>query len=145
MKSMQQCSNAAKQYVWQIQTTVGAVRFSDNCSRGNSQQCNVCNGVQILCSIKAANPQPFLPCLFETWIVTLSFGTRRINLLEGNTFTVNGKPVIIGECDILCAAPMLFAVIPDILGYAYRLRLKRRHKVEIKAVAKIKKLKEQKL
>ena len=72
----------------------------------------MCDSIKILCCIKAVNPQSFLPRLLESRVVSFSFGSQGVNLLEGNTLTINGKSVIIRERNIFCAAPMLLAVVP---------------------------------
>ena len=72
----------------------------------------MCNGIKILCCFEAVYPQTFLTCLLESGVVTFGFGSERIDFLDRNALTVNGKSVIIRECNIFCAAPMLLAVIP---------------------------------
>jgi hypothetical protein len=70
------------------------------------------NRIKVLCSIKAMHPKTFLTSLLETRVVTLSLCSECINLLERNTFTVNGKSVIIGKRDIFSTTASFFAIVP---------------------------------
>lgn len=58
------------------------------------------------------HPKTFLTGLLETRVVTLSLCSECINLLERNTFTVNGKLVIIGKRDIFSTTASFFAIVP---------------------------------
>ena len=88
------------------------IRFSDKSSISNGKQSNMSNGIEIFCSIFAVNPKPLLTGLFETCIVSFSFGSERINFLKRNTLTVNGKSVIIGNGNVFCTASMFFTIVP---------------------------------
>lgn len=88
------------------------IRFSDESSISNGKQSNMSNGIEIFCSIFTVNPKPLLTGLFETSIVSFSFGSKRINFLKRDTVTVNGKSVIIGNGNVFFTAFMFFTVVP---------------------------------
>lgn len=48
--------------------------MSDSHSVCNSKQCNVRDGIQILCSFLAMYPQTFLPGILKAGIVSFDFG-----------------------------------------------------------------------
>lgn len=80
---------------------------SRECDR---KQCSVSNGIQILCSIKFVNPKTFLIGAFKTEIVTLGFGSERVNFLKRNTVTINGKAIVIRKSNVFGA--VLFTIEP---------------------------------
>ncbi len=75
-----------------FKASVRAVGFSDNGSASNRQQSDVCNETKILCRIEAVYLQALLPRLLEAGIVTLGFGSERINFLERNALVDDIKP-----------------------------------------------------
>ena len=78
-----------------------------NCQgRGMSQR------VEVRRACAAAHPQPFLTCGFEAGIVTFTLCTQGVCPLETEAAAVNGKPVVIGNGLVFCAAPVFLAVIP---------------------------------
>ena len=72
----------------------------------------MCNGVEIPCGIKSANPKPFLTGAFKAGIVAFGFGSESVDFLERDTITINGKPVIIGQSNIFCAASVFLTIVP---------------------------------
>ena len=70
------------------------------------------NGVKIGGTVAVMNPQPLLPGSLKAGVVTLTFGTESVSSLEGKAVTVNGKTVIIGNGNVLGAAPVFLAVVP---------------------------------
>lgn len=86
-----------------------------NCNRSNGKQCNIGNGIQILCRIKTANPKAFLTGLLKTGIVPLRLGSESIDFLKGNTITVCWKSVIIGKSNVFCTAPVFLSVVPTFM------------------------------
>ena len=63
--------------------------MSDNRGDRNRKQSDMSDGIKVLNSIKAVNPDPFLTGLLEASVVTLSFGSQSINLFKGYTISVN--------------------------------------------------------
>ena len=55
------------------------IQFSDESSISNGEQSNMSNGIEICNSIFTVNPKSLLTGLFETSIVSFSFGSKRIN------------------------------------------------------------------
>ena len=70
------------------------------------------NGIKIGGTVAVMNPQSFLSRSLKAGVVTLTFGTESISSLEGKAVTVNGKTVIIGNGNVLGAAPVFLAVVP---------------------------------
>ena len=62
------------------------------------------NGVEILSRLLASDPQPFLCGGLESGVVPLTFRSQGIDGLEGNGIPLNGKSVVIRECDIFRTA-----------------------------------------
>ena len=76
----------------------GAIRafsFGNNCGNSGGKKCNMCDSVQISCGIDAMYPEAFLTGRFKAGVIAFRLGTKRINFLERNAFTVNGKSVIV--------------------------------------------------
>ena len=95
-----------------FKASVRTLGFGDNGSHRDRKQSDMRNRIKILRRIEAMHPQTLLPRLLEAGIVTLGFGAERINFLERNAFAVDGKPVVIGKCDVFGAAAALLAVVP---------------------------------
>ena len=74
------------------------------------------NGVKIGGTVAVVNPQTLLPGSIKAGVVTLTFGTESVSSLvsslEGKAVTVNGKTVIIGNGNVLGAAPVFLAIVP---------------------------------
>ena len=68
--------------------------------------------IEVCRAVSATHPQPFLTCGFETGIVTLTLCTQGIDTLKTQAFPVNGKPVIVWNGLVFCAAPVFLAVVP---------------------------------
>ena len=68
--------------------------------------------VEVRRACAAAHPQPFLTCGFEAGIVALALCTQGVSPFKVETAAVNGKPVVIGNGLVFCAAPVFLAVIP---------------------------------
>ena len=60
-------------------------------------------------------PKSFLTCLFETCVVTLGFSSERVDFLERNTFTFNGKSVIIRKSNIFGTATIFLSIVPTLV------------------------------
>lgn len=93
----------------------GAIRafsFGNNCGNSSGEKSNVCDSVQISFGIDAMYPEAFLTGRFKAGVIAFRLGTKRINFLERNTFTVNGKSVIIRNSNIFRAVASLFVIIP---------------------------------
>lgn len=88
------------------------VRPSGNRGHGDGKQRNMCDGVEVCSGISVANPKPFLPRRFETGVVAFALASQGINRLEFSGFAIDGKPAIIGDCDIFGAAAVFPAVVP---------------------------------
>ena len=72
--------------------------------------------VEVRRACAAAHPQPFLTCGFEAGIVALALCTQGVSPFKIETAAVNGKPVVIGNGLVFCAAPVLLAVIPILVA-----------------------------
>ncbi len=70
------------------------------------------NGIKIGGTVAVMNPQSFLSRSLKAGVVTLTFGTESVSSLEGKAVAVNGKTVIIGNGNVLGAAPVFLAVVP---------------------------------
>lgn len=68
-------------------------------------------GIQICDRGLIPYPYLFLSCIFESGIVTLTFCTKRIAAFKVFTVSVDGKPYIVWNGDVFCAAAVLFAII----------------------------------
>ena len=73
-----------------------------------------CIEVRRACAV--THPQPFLTCGFEAGIVTLALCTQGVSPFKVEAAAVNGKPVVIGNGLVFCAAPVLLAVIPVLVA-----------------------------
>ena len=69
----------------------------------NGEQCDMCNGVEILSGLSASDPQAFLCGIFKSGIVTLTLSSQGVDILEGNGIPLNGKPIIIRNRHIFSA------------------------------------------
>ena len=78
-----------------------------NRQSGDMSQC-----IEVCRAVSVAHPQPFLTCGFEAGIVTLALCTQGVCSLKAETAAVNGKPVVIGNGLVFCAAPVFLPVIP---------------------------------
>ena len=68
--------------------------------------------VEIRCACAVAHPQPFLTCGFEAGIVTLTLRPQGVSPFKVETAAVNGKPVVIGNGLVFCAAPVFLPIVP---------------------------------
>lgn len=83
-----------------------------NGGQRNSQGGDVGQCVEVCRACAIAHPQPFLTCGFETRIVTFTLRPQGVSPFKVETAAVNGKPVIIGNGLVFCAAPVFLAVVP---------------------------------
>ena len=83
-----------------------------NGGQRNSQGRDMSQRIEVCRAGSIAHPQPFLTCGFEAGIVTLALCTQGVCPLETEAAAVNGKPVVIGNGLVFCAAPVFLAVIP---------------------------------
>ena len=83
-----------------------------NGGQRNSQGGDVGQCVEVCRACAIAHPQPFLTCGFETRIVTFTLRPLGVSPFKVETAAVNGKPVIIGNGLVFCAAPVFLAVVP---------------------------------
>ena len=65
------------------------------------------NSIKIRGGVSVSNPQAFLTGRLKAGVVTLTLGTESVNRLKFSSFTVYGKPVIIGDCDIFSTTGVL--------------------------------------
>ena len=92
--------------------TVRHIRFSDNSGQGNSKKRNMCNGIKIFYGFAIMNPKSFLPGSFKPRVISLTFGSERVNRFKRFRISINGKPVIIRYSDVFIATTILFTIIP---------------------------------
>ena len=83
-----------------------------NGGQRNSQGRDMSQRIEVCRAVSIAHPQPFLTCGFEARIVTLTLRTQGIDTLKTQAFPVNGKPVIVWNGLVFCAAPVFLAVVP---------------------------------
>ena len=95
-----------------FQAAIRAFRFRNGSSDCNGEQGNMCNAVEILCCLHAVHPEPFLTGILETGIITLDFSPHGINLFECDTFSVDGKSVVVRQGHIFRTAAVFLAVVP---------------------------------
>lgn len=77
--------------------------MSDYGGDGNGQQRDVREGVEIFGRFSIANPKAFLPGGFESRVVAFTFSSERVDRLEVVGVSVDGKPIIIWDGDVLGA------------------------------------------
>ena len=70
----------------------------------NGQQRNVGKGIQVFNRMPIAHPKPFLGSSLESGIVPFTFRSERKNGFEFQRISLNGKPVVVWNCHIFCAA-----------------------------------------
>ena len=83
-----------------------------NSGQRNRQGRDVGQCVEVCRAVSVTHPQPFLTCGFEAGIVTLTLRPQGVSPFKTEAAAVNGKPVVIGNGLVFCAAPVFLAVIP---------------------------------
>ena len=83
-----------------------------NGGQRNSQGRDMSQRIEVCRAGSIAHPQPFLTCGFEAEIVTLTLRPQGVSPFKVETAAVNGKPVVIGNGLVFCAAPVFLPVIP---------------------------------
>ena len=73
---------------------------------------DVCDGVQIGSAVAVTNPKTLLAGTLKAGIIPLAFRAERVNALETQAISINGKTVIIGDGLVLCTAAVFLAVVP---------------------------------
>ena len=68
--------------------------------------------IEVCRAVSVTHPQPFLTCGFEAGIVTLTLRPQGVSPFKIEAAAVNGKPVVIGNGLVFCAAPVFLAVVP---------------------------------
>lgn len=68
--------------------------------------------IQIFGSVYAMHPKALLTRRFKVGVIAFGLGAQSVNLFECHAFPVYGKPVIIGNCNVFCAAAVFPAVVP---------------------------------
>ena len=91
---------------------VGVMGACHDGSVGNRERGNVGDGVEIGSAYGVAYPEALLTGGLETRIVAFTFGTQGVNALEAETFTVNGKPIIVWNSFVFGTAAVLLSVVP---------------------------------
>ena len=77
---------------------------SDKSGGSNGQQRNVGKGIQVFNRMPIAYPKPFLGSSLESGIVPFTFRSERKSGFEFQRISLNGKPVVVWNCHIFCAA-----------------------------------------
>lgn len=77
---------------------------SDKSGDSNGQQRNVGKGIQVFNRMPIAYPKTFLGSSLESGIVPFTFRPERKNGFEFQRISLNGKPVVVWNCHIFCAA-----------------------------------------
>lgn len=80
---------------------------SDKSGGSNGQQRNVGKGIQVFNRMPIAYPKPFLGSSLESGIVPFTFRSERKSGFEFQRISLNGKPVVVWNCHIFCAAGAL--------------------------------------
>lgn len=70
------------------------------------------NRIQIFGSVDAVHPKALLTRRFKAGVVAFGLGAQSVNLFESHAVPVYVKPVIIGNCNLFCAAAVFPAVVP---------------------------------
>ena len=83
-----------------------------NSGQRNRQGGDVGQCIEVCRACAVAHPQSFLTCGFEAGIVTLTLRPQGVSPFKTEAAAVNGKPVVIGNGLVFCAAPVFLAVIP---------------------------------
>ena len=91
---------------------VGVTGACHNGSVGNRERGNAGDGVEIGSAYGVAYPETLLTGGLKTRIVTFTFGTQGVNALEAETFTVNGKAVVVRYGFIFGAPAVFLSVVP---------------------------------
>ena len=77
---------------------------SDKSGGSNGQQRNVGKGIQVFNRMPIAHPKPFMGSSLESGIVPFTFRSEHKNGFEFQRISLNGKPVVVWNCHIFCAA-----------------------------------------
>ena len=88
------------------------MRAGQNGGQRNRQGGDVGQCIEVCRACAVAHPQPFLTCGFEAGIVTLTLRPQGVSPFKIEAAAVNGKPVVIGNGLVFCAAPVFLAVVP---------------------------------
>ena len=88
------------------------MRAGQNGGQRNSQGRDVGQRIEVCRAVSVTHPQPFLTCGFEAGIVTLTLRPQGVSPFKIEAAAVNGKPVVIGNGLVFCAAPVFLAVVP---------------------------------
>ena len=91
---------------------VGVTGACHDGSVGNRERGNAGDGVEIGSAYGVAYPEALLTGGLKTRIVAFTFGTQGVNALEAETFTVNGKPIIVWNSFVFGTAAVLLSVVP---------------------------------